>query len=365
MTDRGWLRAALLLVALDGALYGGLQARPGRLGVVLWQIGPPLVLGLAIALLAAGLVTALRARHRGSRARLGGLAALGLVVASMPLYTVYPSSYDDAPSAVRFRLPLDGLVTVAWGGRERETNYHVVDPAQRWAYDLLVAENGISYRGEGATVEDYLGYGLPVLAPAAGIVREVVDGEPDTPIGTGWRGANPAGNHVVLEVAPGQFLFVAHLRPRSLRVRRGDRVRAGQPIGAVGNSGNSSEPHVHLHLQDTPGELGEAIPFYFFDYEVDGRRVERGMPTGGRRAGRWTGEIVRNADPLRSAAGADAGTRRSLLVATTSPSGDASSLPALAATSSATTPPGGAVQRRRQAIAPAVAGTLPFAECWM
>jgi murein DD-endopeptidase MepM/ murein hydrolase activator NlpD len=361
MSDRWWLRAALLLVALDAALYAAVHARPGRLGVVLWQIGPPLVLGLAIALLAGGLVAALRGRHRGSRARLGGLVALGAVVASMACYDVYPSSYDDAPSQVRFRLPLDGAITVAWGGRDRATNYHVVDPAQRWAYDLLVAEDGISYRTDGATVADYRCYGMPVLAPVDGIVRTVVDGEPDTPIGSSWRGSNPGGNHVVLEVAPGQFLFVAHLRRGSIRVRPGARVRAGDPIGAVGNSGNSSEPHVHLHLQDTPGELGEAIPFYFFDYETGGRRVARGMPTGGRRAGRWTGEVVRNARP---AAGSARGSNRSLRVATTSPSGEASSLPALAARSSATAPASGALQRTCQPMAPGDGGTLPFGECW-
>jgi hypothetical protein len=70
-------------------------------------------------------------------------------------------------------------------------------------------------------------------------------------------------------------------------------------IGRVGNSGNSSEPHVHLHLQDTSAPyLGEGIPFYFHDYRVNGVEVERGMPYGGRarRSRRWpgafTGQIV-------------------------------------------------------------------------
>ena len=67
-------------------------------------------------------------------------------------------------------------------------------------------------------------------------------------------------------------------------------MTAGQPLGRVGNSGNSSEPHVHLHLQDSRRVyFGEGIPFYFHRYEHAGRVIERGMPEGGRRRGRYLG----------------------------------------------------------------------------
>ena len=120
----------------------------------------------------------------------------------------------------------------------------------------------------------------------------------DGPVGQ-WRVRRAAGNYVVVEVAPREFLFIAHLQAGSVAVAPGDRVAAGQVIGRVGNSGNSSEPHVHLHLQDTPTSyLGEGIPFFFHGYRVHGVETARGMPIGGRERrsrawpGAFTGDIV-------------------------------------------------------------------------
>jgi hypothetical protein len=205
-------------------------------------------------------------------------------------------------------VPLDGPVTVAWGGPTLSDNYHAVMPDQRCAYDLLVTSNGSSFRGAGTRLEDYHAYGREVVAPAAGVVRYVQNGEPDGSIGQ-RRLLRAFGNYLVLEVAPVEFLFIAHLQPTSITVRPGDRVTAGQAIGRVGNSGNSSEPHVHLHLQDRPTpSFGEAIPFYFHDYRLDGREVVRGMPRGGRtvrsrvHTGMFTGEIIEHSPPHPSKA---------------------------------------------------------------
>jgi hypothetical protein len=280
------------------ALLALLHARPGLAGVVLWWVGPPLV-GLA----AAGvLVAALRDAWRGSRRptleQLVGYAVLVVIVAALVTFRTYPSSYDARPSDVSFRLPLDGPVTVAWGGRTLSVNYHAQIPDQRWAYDLVVTENGSSFRGDGTRPEDYLVYGRLVLAPADGLVVAVRDGEPDAEIGRRQL-RRAAGNHVILRVAPREFLFIAHLQRGSSRVEPGQRVRAGDAIGKVGNSGNSSEPHVHVHLQDTPTHsFGEAIPMFFHGYRVDGRLIGRGMPSGGRHRrarfwnGAFTGQIV-------------------------------------------------------------------------
>jgi murein DD-endopeptidase MepM/ murein hydrolase activator NlpD len=101
-------------------------------------------------------------------------------------------------------------------------------------------------------------------------------------LGVRWHGGNPAGNHIVLEVAQNQFLFIGHLKPGSIKVKPGDVVEVHQEIGRVGNSGRTPVPHVHIHLQDSP-ELGfgEGIPLYFYDYRCDGKFVERGIPSGG------------------------------------------------------------------------------------
>jgi murein DD-endopeptidase MepM/ murein hydrolase activator NlpD len=78
-----------------------------------------------------------------------------------------------------------------------------------------------------------------------------------------------AGNHVTVDIGGGRFAFYAHLQPRSLRVKKGDRVRRGQVLGLVGNSGNSTEPHLHFHISDSPSPLGsEGIPHVMRSFEA-------------------------------------------------------------------------------------------------
>ena len=76
-------------------------------------------------------------------------------------------------------------------------------------------------------------------------------------------------------------------------------VTAGQAVGKVGNSGNTSEPHLHVHLQDGPPTdlMVEGIPLYFHDYKVGGQVVERGMPTGGVNETGWAGQVVEHTGP--------------------------------------------------------------------
>lgn len=77
-------------------------------------------------------------------------------------------------------------------------------------------------------------------------------------------------------------MFLCHFQNGSIKVKAGDRVTRGQPLGLCGNSGNSSEPHLHIHLQTTP-KFGAAkgLPLQFEHYEADGKAVDRGEPTKG------------------------------------------------------------------------------------
>ena len=90
--------------------------------------------------------------------------------------------------------------------------------------------------------------------------------------------SNPAGNHVVIRVADSQYLLIAHMQPGSLRASGGDIVKTGDAIGLVGNSGNTSEPHIHIHLQDQPtfdpGATG--LPLSFSSYRADGLALSVG-----------------------------------------------------------------------------------------
>lgn len=299
--DPGFVAPALL-GALHLSLYLMLQTRPGLTGVVLWYIGPSLLAALASILLLGVLVSAIRHRLTWSRRRTARLVLLVGLAAAPALYRTYPSSHDGRPSDVRFVLPLSGPVTIAWGGKPSTANAHVMAPDQRWGYDLIVTVDGRSFRGDGRKLADYLAYGREVLAPSEGIVRTVRDGELDVPIGRRGRG-DDLGNHIALQIAAREFLYIAHLQPGSIAVKPGDSVAAGQPLGRVGNSGISSEPHVHLHLQGSDRRhLAEGIPFHFSDYCDAAAYVVRGIPTGGREGGQWTWQVIRQAIDRRCSA---------------------------------------------------------------
>lgn len=186
----------------------------------------------------------------------------------------------DHESAVEYRLPFDGLWHIAWGGSTELENYHIVAPDQRHALDIGVWKDGGVHSGDGTQNTDYWAYGQAVLAPAAGTVVTVVDGQPDETPRETTNIVNPAGNHVVIEVADGEYVLIAHLQPGSITVAEGDVLTAGQQIGLVGNSGNTSHPHIHMHAQDQPvfGQGATGLPMVFVDFVANGEPVERGMP---------------------------------------------------------------------------------------
>ena len=114
-------------------------------------------------------------------------------------------------------------------------------------------------------------YGAEVIAVADGVVADAVDGIPDNapdskapavPITLETVG----GNVVILEIAPDRYVFYAHLQP-GLLVKKGDRVRRGQVLGRIGNSGDSKAAHLHFHVMDAPF-FGEGVPFVIDSFEA-------------------------------------------------------------------------------------------------
>jgi len=184
--------------------------------------------------------------------------------------TAYDSPHLDYVPRTPLRLPFRGEWTVFWGGREIAQNYHARTRDQRFALDVVITRDGRTHAGEGAELKDYYCYGEPILAPAAGTVVWLRDSLPDNRPGR-TDPKNPAGNAVILDHGNREYSLLAHLQPRSLRVKLGGRVRAGDVIGRCGNSGNTSEPHLHYHLQDGP-RFGDAdgLPPRFLDLFVDG-----------------------------------------------------------------------------------------------
>jgi hypothetical protein len=153
--------------------------------------------------------------------------------------------------------PFGGEWTTVNGGVTKATSHSWGIVAQRYAYDFLVTDDeGATHSGDGSDLTDYYAFGQPIRAPAAGTVVRVTDGFRDHPHpGTGWlewRTWRIAGNCVTIEHADGEYSLCAHLKQGSVQVSAGDHVERGAVVGACGNSGFSTEPHLHYQLQDHP-----------------------------------------------------------------------------------------------------------------
>ncbi len=159
-------------------------------------------------------------------------------------------STDVPRSRIPMQLPFRGEWYVFWGGDNEKVNYHVAARGQRRAADLIIkGADDRSHKESGRRNEDYFVYGKPILAAAAGTVVTAIEGVPDNEPGS----MNPlcaVGNCLIIDQGSNEYAVYAHLKPGSLRVHGGDKVRQGQALGLCGNSGNSSEPHLHFHVQD-------------------------------------------------------------------------------------------------------------------
>jgi hypothetical protein len=203
----------------------------------------------------------------------------GLLV--QPERQPYASTKLDYVAKTSLQLPFANAWYVFWGGRTIDENYHAISKSQRFAYDLLVMKDGVSHAGEGTKLTDYYSYGAEVFAPAAGTVVWSCDSLPDQQPGQ-MDPKNPIGNGVVIDHGNGEFSLLAHMQPRSLKVKTGDTVKAGALLGLCGNSGNTSEPHIHYHLQDGPDlKTAEGLPAPFSNLIVNGKPVAKAELTKG------------------------------------------------------------------------------------
>ncbi len=291
-----WVRLSYALAAATGLLFLYLGLRPGGRGPILaFTWGRLVTFAGSALLLLFGLGWSLLRRPVLQRGRLGALLCLAAAVWFSAYPLAYPSSHEGHPSSVSLRLPFDGEWTVRWGGAKGPENTLVLEPDRRFGYVFVITDA----EGRSQVGERSLCRGADVLAPASGVVALVHDGEPDAPFGGIPRGAEPFGNHVVLEVLPEEFLFLIGLEQGSIEVRAGERVQAGARIGRVGFSARSQltpEAHLGLHLADRPEpRRGEGIPCAFRGYQSSGRGLEAGVPLGGLRDGRHVGERVQHA----------------------------------------------------------------------
>ncbi len=206
------------------------------------------------------------------------------------------------PEPVLLQLPFRGRWLVQNSPARRVPSHGTHLIATTYAIDFVAVQGRRTspYRGWRTLLtteppEQFFAFDLPILAPANGRVVAVHDGEPDHSarrsqfallsyaLTQGSRvragAAAIAGNHVIVELAmPNTFAVLAHLRAGSVQVRQGDAVSTGDVIGRCGNSGNSTQPHLHIQLMDAADPFAaRGVPMAFGPYQVWPRRG--GSPT--------------------------------------------------------------------------------------
>jgi hypothetical protein len=215
-----------------------------------------------------------------------------LIVAPGPRGSVELTRFDAAPTPVVDRKalvlapPLRGPGWVVINGCCDENTSHRhsllaingrLSEGERFAIDFVqMTPQGRITEGSNKVLANYPFYGDEVVSATAGRVVGVVDNLPDRDLNFGRLSApfaaDAGGNHVVVQVGPGHYAFYAHLIPGSVMVKVGQRVKVGDTLGLLGNSGNSNAPHLHFQLMDGPSPLGsEGIPYTFSSFTAEGR----------------------------------------------------------------------------------------------
>jgi len=184
----------------------------------------------------------------------------------------------------KFSFPLNGLWYVSNGTEPAGT--HRWGVAQEFAYDLVrVDGEGSHGKGDETKPESYYAYGQDVLAPADGTVAEIRDGVDNTPMAQfaadeatmmkrlreyqtklrqQYGPLGSSGNYVMINHGNGEFSMMVHLKKDSIRVKRGDHVKRGQAVAQVGQSGLSTEPHLHFEVVSDPDPFKQrGLPIYF------------------------------------------------------------------------------------------------------
>ena len=202
----------------------------------------------------------------------------------------------------KYIFPLRGVWYAGWGA-SFHTGHRWAVP-EEFALDIAkIGESGLSHKGDGTSFNDYYAYGADVLAAANGRVTSVANDQPEDPSAMQRPNESQeaysarlqkeqaerlakgptaiAGNYVMIDHGKNEYSLYAHLQPGSVRVHIGDQVKAGDVIGKLGSSGNSTEPHLHFHVCDKADPLMCAgIPVNFSNLTIQWADLPRPIQSG-------------------------------------------------------------------------------------
>jgi murein DD-endopeptidase MepM/ murein hydrolase activator NlpD len=215
-----------------------------------------------------------------------------------PLQSIVDGGGVDvsSQSVISLGPPLVGSGWLALHGLSNESSHRrtllAIDGrgriAQRFAIDWTrIAPDGQVFHGDPSKNENWSPYGAHVLAVADGEVVGLQDGIPENDPTSATRAVpitltTVGGNYVILDLGRGRYAFYAHLQPGSLCVGVGDRVRRGQLLAKLGNSGQSDAPHLHLQIVDAPSPLAaEGLPMVFRRMAIEGHLMTTRVLTDG------------------------------------------------------------------------------------
>jgi hypothetical protein len=148
-------------------------------------------------------------------------------------------------------MPFAGAAFVLWGGDSAELNHHHSHSVQRYAFDFVGVPSTVDGRrwsDNGQQNEDFFIWNRSILCPLDGVVVEAVDGLRDNFPGQVYD-RMLSGNFVLIKHADSIFSHLSHLKCGSVLVKAGSAVRRGELLARCGNSGRSTEPHLHFHVQ--------------------------------------------------------------------------------------------------------------------
>jgi murein DD-endopeptidase MepM/ murein hydrolase activator NlpD len=167
-------------------------------------------------------------------------------------------------------LPFKGTWLVSNGGRSPETNNHVKLDGNGPQNQLFAYDFRFENTGNEKSLQDFKAFGQEVLAPGSGIVVQVINGAMDILIGERDRSVG-VGNAIIIDHRNGEYSLLCHFKYDSITSKVGDEVKRGQMIGLCGNTGNTTQPHIHFNLQDGPlMQRANGLPAQFEKIMVNG-----------------------------------------------------------------------------------------------